>query len=190
MQSDSISHHLARFAIETPDASIAESARQIARLSLLDWLAVSLAGQEEPVSQIVRAMVSAEGGSAQANVFGSTQQFPARAAALVNGATSHALDYDDTHFIYIGHPSVAVFPAALAAAQQSNTSLSDFIDAALIGMEAACRVGDWLGRAHYQHGFHQTATSGCFGATLAAARLSGLNVEQTQHALGLSLIHI
>ena len=42
-----------------------------------------------------------------------------------------------------------------------------------------------LGRAHYNHGFHQTATAGAFGATLAAGRLLGLDSSQLRHALGL-----
>jgi 2-methylcitrate dehydratase PrpD len=42
-----------------------------------------------------------------------------------------------------------------------------------------------LGRGHYQKGFHQTATSGAFGATIAAGRLYGLTREQMRHALSL-----
>ena len=36
------------------------------------------------------------------------------------------------------------------------------IDAALIGAEASVHVGLWLGRDHYQIGYHQTATAGAF----------------------------
>lgn len=53
-------------------------------------------------------------------------------------------------------------------------------------MEVASRIGAWLGRSHYEAGFHQTATSGTFGATMAVARLLGLGQEQAQHALGLA----
>jgi 2-methylcitrate dehydratase PrpD len=42
-----------------------------------------------------------------------------------------------------------------------------------------------LGRIHYQRGFHQTATSGAFGATLAAGRLYGLDEIRMRHALSL-----
>ncbi len=163
-----------------------ESARAIARLSVIDWIAVAIAGRDEPVSQIVRQMLLDEGGAPQASVIGSQVKLSARAAALCNGATSHALDYDDTHFIYLGHPSVAVIPAALALAEKIGTiSIDDFLDACLIGSEVACRVGAWLGREHYQLGFHATATAGSFGATAAACRILGLSVEQTTHALGL-----
>ena len=155
------------------------------RLSLLDWCAVGLAGRDEPVAQILREQALDEGGAAQAGLIGCAQPVPARAAALVNGATSHALDYDDTHFAHIGHPSVAVIPAALAVAQLAGASGRAMQEAALIGVEASIRVGLWLGRPHYQAGFHQTATAGAFGACLAACRLLGTSKTETMMALGL-----
>ncbi|MGB1256396.1 MAG: MmgE/PrpD family protein [Thiolinea sp.] len=181
-----ITDMLAAYTINTTAEDIPDSVRRIARLSLLDWLAVSVAGREEPVGQIVRNMIEDEGGTGQASVFGSKRKFPVRAAALANGTISHALDYDDTHFIHIGHPSVGIIPAALAIAQQTHSNRNEWLDAALIGMEVSCRVGDWLGRSHYKHGFHQTATAGSIGATVAAARLLKLNIEQTRYAIGLA----
>ena len=110
---------------------------------------------------------------------------PARAAALANGTISHALDYDDTHFAYIGHPSVAVLPAALAAGEEFGASAAAVLDGFLVGAEASIRIGVVLGRPHYDRGFHQTATSGAFGATVAAARVTGLTRDQTRQALSL-----
>jgi 2-methylcitrate dehydratase PrpD len=177
---------IARFAAASDAMLFPESARRVMKISLLDWCAVALAGLDEPVSRMVREMAGAEAGAPRATALGLPTRLPARAAALVNGATSHALDYDDTHFDYIGHPSVAIIPAALAIAEKTNTRGRDFLDAALVGVEAACRIGAWLGPAHYHHGFHQTSTSGAFGATAAAARLLGLNEDRTRHALGLT----
>ncbi|NNE78628.1 MAG: MmgE/PrpD family protein [Silicimonas sp.] len=178
-----LARKLADFAIRPARAS--DAARQMIRLSCLDWAACGMAGRSEPVARLLRDGALSEAGAHEAGVFGGGR-VPVRAAALVNGATSHALDYDDTHFGHIGHPSVAVFPAALAMAEREGRSLSAMLDAALIGAEASVRMGLWLGRGHYQVGFHQTATAGAFGATLAAARLAGLTVEQTRHALGLA----
>lgn len=177
---------IACFAVNTTGDAMAETARHVARLSLLDWLAVAVAGCDEPVSRIVRQLVADEGGVAEASVFAHGAKLPARAAALANGATSHALDYDDTHFLYLGHPSAAVLPAALAIAERTGASGAACLDAALIGFETACRIGAWLGRRHYQQGFHQTATAGSFGAAMAAARLLGLDQERARHALGLA----
>lgn len=177
---------LAEFAITTAFADLSPAALDCARLSLLDACAVALAGLNEPVSGIVRQLVAHEAGRPEATVLGLAARLPARAAALANGTTAHALDYDDTHFGHIGHPTVAVLPAALAVAEQRAASGADLLAAYLIGVESACRLGAALGPDHYGHGFHQTATSGTFGASAACARLLGLDVATTCHALGLA----
>lgn len=161
-----------------------DTAFEIMRLSLVDWMACGIAGLDEPVARLTRELALSEGGAGQATMFGGARA-PARSAAQVNGATSHALDYDDTHFAHIGHPSVAVIPAALAVAEGEGADGTAFLEAALVGVEASVRVGVWLGRGHYQAGFHQTGTAGAFGATLAAARLLGCDAGQAGQALGL-----
>lgn len=80
-----ISQQIATFAIKTRRALIPENARNIARLSLIDWIAVAIAGRDEPVSRIVRQMLIDEGGSPQANIIGSRVKLSARAATLCNG---------------------------------------------------------------------------------------------------------
>lgn len=182
MDGADIASRLAQFALSPVDAP---DAMAVMRLSLLDWAAVGIAGREEPVAAILRAQAETEGGTAQASLIGTPLRVPARMAALVNGTTSHALDYDDTHFAHIGHPSVAVIPAVLAMAEQVDASGRALQEAALVGVEVSIRVGVWLGRAHYQMGYHQTATAGAFGAALAAGRLLGLTQAQMEQAVGL-----
>lgn len=154
-------------------------------MSVLDWIAVGRAGASEPVSAIVRGMVLEEGGAQQAKLFDGGAA-PLRAAALVNGTASHALDYDDTHFGHIGHPSVAVLPSALAVAEWDDRILVDFLEAALVGMEVSIRIGLWLGRGHYQVGFHQTATAGAFGSAVAVGRLLGFDTDRMRKVIGLT----
>ena len=180
-----VANDLVQFGLAPIDRASASEARRMMALSLLDWVSVGVAGSREPVSQILRDLAVESGGAAQASVIGCPQTLPAAAAALVNGTVSHALDYDDTHFAHIGHPSVAVLPAAIAMAETTGASGAHMLDAALIGVEASIRVGCWLGRTHYETGFHQTATAGAFGACVAAGRLAGLTAAQMSHALGL-----
>lgn len=167
-------------------AELPASSRRFALFSLFDWLTVARAAVGEPLSAIIRDQALAEGGTSVASIAGSGTKLPARAAALVNGAISHALDYDDTHFAHIGHLSVGIYPAALAAGEEKDATAGQVRDAFLLGAEAACRLGLVLGRGHYQRGFHQTATAGTFGATLAAGRLHGLTRQQMRHALSLA----
>lgn len=163
-------------------AEPAAAARQVMRLSVLDWAACGIAGADEGG---FAGFAASQRGPGACGFFGGGGA-GAATAALVNGTLSHALDFDDTHFGHIGHPSVAVMPAALAVGQATNARLSNVIDAGLIGAEASVAVGLWLGRGHYQVGYHQTATAGSFGATLAAGRLLGLGAAEMRHALGLA----
>jgi 2-methylcitrate dehydratase PrpD len=168
-----------------PEEHLSHTGRALAALSLFDWLVVARAGAGEPLSAIIQQFVAHEGGRPEASVVGLAMKVPARAAVLANGTVSHALDYDDTHFAHIGHLSVGIMPAALAAGETANTTAEAVRDAFLVGAEAACRIGVVLGRKHYERGFHQTATAGAFGATVAAGRLFGLAPEQMRHALSL-----
>ena len=143
------------------------------------------AGAQQDLSKVIRTYILEDAGRKSATVFGSKSKVPSRAAALVNGTISHALDYDDTHFAHIGHTSVGIYPAALAVGEEVKVRASEIRDAYLLGAEAACRIGMVLGRGHYQKGFHQTATAGAFGATVAAGRLYRLNEKQMRAALSL-----
>jgi len=168
--------------VKFASAEVPEAAAAMMRLSLFDWAACGIAGAQQPdFIPFRRAQMVEEG---PAHVFGGDAA-GAATAALLNGTLSHALDYDDTHFAHIGHPSVAVLPAVIALSETLDIPLTDAVDAATVGVEASIMVGVWLGRAHYQVGYHQTATAGAFGATLAATRLLGLDAGQTRNALGL-----
>ncbi len=165
-------------------AEIPNSALATARLSLFDWMVVSRAGRGEPAARIIREMIAEEGGSGRASLIGGGMA-PARGAALVNGTISHALDYDDTHFAHVGHPSVGIYPAALAVAEDRGASREALVEAFLLGAEASVRLGMVLGAVHYNRGFHQTATAGAFGATIAAGRVLGLDQRQMRTAISL-----
>ena len=86
---------------------------------------------------------------------------PVLAAALVNGAAGHALDYDDVNLAMPGHPSVAILPGLLALAEQRRSSGREVIAAFVAGYETACRIGMAMRPGHYGRGFHATGTVGC-----------------------------
>jgi 2-methylcitrate dehydratase PrpD len=171
-----------------PREELPDDALGLARISLLDWLICGVAGRKEPVADALRAFAGAEadasGPLATASLFGG-KKAPPRLAAMVNGTISHALDFDDTHFDHVGHLSVGIYPAVLAISEDRNLMLPEMVAAFLTGAEGAIRLGRVLGAAHYNKGFHQTATAGAFGATLAAGRLAGLDQAGLARALSL-----
>ncbi|WP_241574434.1 MmgE/PrpD family protein [Rosenbergiella nectarea] len=107
--------------------------------------------------------------------------------ALKLGYISHALDYDDYHASFRGHPSTVILSSLFALSHAlGRDKAEDFLDAYIIGVEAAGRLGRAIGSRHYGMGLHSTATLGPLAATAACCRWLNLSREQTQIALGLA----
>jgi len=159
--------------------------RELAGQCILDYLGVALAGAEDPLVRILLDEMTEAGGSPQSSIIGHDARLPALSVALVNGAASHALDYDDVNMAMPGHPSVAILPGLLALAELTGSSGREVITAFVAGYETACRIGAALQPGHYNLGFHSTSTVGSFGAAAACARLLGLDAETTAMGLGI-----
>ena len=153
---------------------------------LLDWLGVTMAGAQEPLTRQLADYVGAEGGAPQATLIGIGNRVSVGQAALVNGSAGHALDYDDVLRLLNGHPTAPVMPAIVALAQHRGFGGKALIEAFTAGVETESRIGAIMGEGHYAHGWHATATIGHFGAAAGAARLLGLDAETTAVALGIA----
>jgi 2-methylcitrate dehydratase PrpD len=177
---------LAEWASAVTYAGLPEEVRELARQCVLDYYGCALAGADDPLVAILFDEMSEAGGAAQASLIGRGARLPALAAALVNGAAGHALDYDDVNLAMPGHPSVVILPALLALGEERQSPGSEVVAAFVAGYETACRIGAALQPGHYDLGFHATGTVGCFGAAAACARLLGLDGEATARALGIA----
>jgi 2-methylcitrate dehydratase PrpD len=177
---------LAEFVVKTslrdcPDAVLAQTRR-----AALDTIGVTLAGASEPVAAGVRAVARAEGGLPLCTVLGTTLRTSPGWAALANGAAGHAHDFDDTNFALMGHPSAPLFSTALACAEAETADGAAVALAYVIGFEIDAALGIALNPAHYTRGWHATSSIGTLGCAAAAAKLLGLDVTQTRHALGIA----
>ena len=177
---------LAEFVADTKSEAIEEDARIQARRAMLDTLGVTLAGAAEDASEIVAAMVKEQGGAQETAVLGHGFRAPAAEAALVNGTSGHALDFDDVSMSMRGHPSVPLVPAILALGEKLGSSGREVIDAFVLGFEVQCKIGRLISGPHYTLGWHPTSTFGTLGAAAACARLMRLDGAQTQAALGIA----
>ena len=124
-----------------PRSDVPDRVKQIARLALLDWYAVTWAGATEPPVQIVRAEIEAQGGHPQARLIGSSLRTSTLGAAVVNGTAGHVLDYDDVQNILPGHATAPVAPALLALAESIGASGEALLLAFIAGFETTCRIG-------------------------------------------------
>ncbi len=174
---------VARFSIEDTPPEV----KAAARAALLDTVGVILAGAPEPVTRIVASVVAEDGARPVADQLGGDLRTSAEGAALVNGTSGHALDYDDVNLSVRGHPSIAVLPAALATAQRAGASGRALLEAYIAGGEVMAKLGRAMGPAHYRAGWHATSTLGTLGAAAAAGKLLGLDVSQQAHALAIAV---
>ena len=181
----SITKLFGSYGFNTQLNSFNDEMKFFAKMSILDWCGVAYAAKKEPVSKIVSEMVKEENGVNQARLITTGHRVSARGAALANGATGHALDYDDTHFLFVGHPTASALPTALALGEELGSSLEELLLAYMTGVEVSTRIGHILGYSHYNSGFHQTATTGSFGSTIVASKLLNLSEDETINALGL-----
>jgi 2-methylcitrate dehydratase PrpD len=153
---------------------------------LLDWFAVTVAGAQEELTDILVREAIEDGAKGPASLVGRGETTLPSTAALINGAASHALDYDDVNFAMHGHPTVTVVPALLALGEQRKASGRLFVESFVAGYETAGRIGRLVEPSHYDKGFHATATVGSFSATAAAGRMLGLSDTQLAVAFGIA----
>lgn len=185
-----ITDELARFVAGITYGALPTDVCERVKALTLDLLGIMLRARHEAES--TPAMISAAsllgltGGAC--TVIGDAAGYTPPGAAMLNGTLAHSLDFDDTHAPGSLHPSAPIVPAAFAAAEMTGADGEDLIAAIVAGYEVQIRLSLALDpAAHYDRGFHPTATCGAFGAAAAAARLFKLSPERCANAFGIVL---
>lgn len=174
--------HIAGARFETLSAPVVHAAKRV----LLDFLTCAVSGSAMPVSKALLSYYEENDATRVATVIGSSVRLSAPNAALVNGANTHGLDFDDGHTHASAHPAGAVFPAILAVAEQHGSTPREILLAAVIGYDVMIRIAAAMHPGSARRGWHNTAIAGVFGATAAAATLLKLDARQARDALGLA----
>jgi 2-methylcitrate dehydratase PrpD len=188
-----VTREIASYIATTPYKDIPAEVIRLAQGFILDGLGVALAGQTEEGTRIVLNYARRLGGREEVPILGTSYKLPLPQAALVNGVSAHAMDYDDTQLstskeaVYglLTHPTTPVLNAALAVGAKEKISGMDLLLAYVIGVEVACRIADAINPRHYQSGFHSTATMGGLGAASAAGKIFRLSEEALLRTLGI-----
>jgi 2-methylcitrate dehydratase PrpD len=164
-----------------------EAAWELAERALVDTVAVALAASSDPTVTIALDALGGSASSGPSTVLTTGRAADARQAALLGGLAAHALDFDDVDDAMIGHPSAVLIPAVLAVAEEQDLPGEALLDAYWVGLATCRAIAGALGiDGHYGKGWHSTATIGTLASAAAVARLRGLSLDQTQHALGIA----
>ncbi|TGG94283.1 MmgE/PrpD family protein [Natronospirillum operosum] len=166
---------------DIPEATQKEGVR-----TFVNWLGCAVGGAMHETVDRALAGVSPFSGDPTSTVLGRSERLDALHAALLNGISSHVLDYDDTHLKTIIHPAGPVASALLAVAERQPVTGKQLLNALIVGIEVECRIGNAVYPHHYDRGWHITGTTGVMGAAAAVGRLLELNEQQMTWALGIA----
>ncbi|MFY7980352.1 MAG: MmgE/PrpD family protein, partial [Limnohabitans sp.] len=181
-----ITAELAKFVAEHPSKGWSDAVEHEAHRTFLNWLGCAIGAAQHEAVEAALAAVHMLSPAPQATLAGRSERVDMASAALINGISSHTFDYDDTHLKTIIHPAGPVASAVMALAEQQNSSGRQVMDAMVLGIDVACRMGNLVYPQHYDRGWHITGSTGTLGAAAACARLLGLNAQQTGMALGIA----
>lgn len=156
-----------------------------AKWAILDFAGVTVAGARHPLVDKVMAYLalSSADGAPRSPLIGRVGRASIEGAAFCAGVAGHVLDFDDTSDVLGGHPTVALLSPLLALGESRQSSGRQILTAYVAGYEALAHIASQVNFAHYERGWHPTATLGVFGSAVASARLLSLSAEQTSAAL-------
>lgn len=183
-----VTQPLAKYLIASRYEDLPPEVVHEAQRALLNWLGCAIgASHHETVNNAVAALQPFFG-PAQAQLLGRREKVDALRAALINGISSHVLDFDDTHARAV-HVSAPLWPALLAYGEwkgDQHVAGKDLIHAFALGVETEVRVALSVFPEHYDKGYHITGTAGVFGAAAAIGKLLNLKEKQMVWALGIA----
>ena len=188
-----LTRQVVSFIHKTNYSDIPAEVIEAGKKSILDSLGLSLAGSTAESGHIAREFIRASnvsGGSS--TVAGTTMKIPPRFAALLNGVSIHAFDFDDTQLaigpdrVYglLMHPTVTALPPALAVAEAAGVSGKDLMLAYHVGAEVECKMALAISPRSYH--FHITGICGQFGSAAAGIKLRKLDETQSLNAFGVA----
>jgi len=150
----------------------------------LQALSSALVAHQMPGSRQALALMQEEeaGGGGVATLLCNGSKLTKGGAAFVNAEMIFAGGKWDT-FRMLTHPSIAILPAALVAAETTGASGKDFLVAVAAGYEVMERMAAEFIPTVMSRGFHAGPVFGIFGAAVAAAKLQRLDENQIHSAI-------
>ena len=130
-----------------------------AKRAVIDWYAALLPGSLVAPATVLEQALAEDLDRGNARL-ATGRRATLRAAALINGAASHSVEFDDIYRDAGYHPGSPVISAALAAAQSTGASGETFLRGVIVGYEISTRIGEAVMPSHYKY-WHTTGTVGC-----------------------------
>ena len=142
-----LTKYVSEFIVNTKYEDIPENVIALGKKTLLDGFGLALAGSASGIGPIIRRYIETLGCSdGKSSIIGTSVKAPSRFAALANGISIHADDYDDTGSAL--HVTAPILPAAFALCELGRRSGKDLMLAFHVGVEVASKIGDAISPRH------------------------------------------
>jgi len=164
-----------------------EEILEVVKISIADTVGVTVLGSQEPCVGIIKKTLLVEKFDIGSSLIGLAKfdKLSIYNAALVNGVSAHALDFDDTGASTQSHPSAVLLPSLFSLAEYKNYSGSKIIEAYVAGVEFFSRLSKTVPMLHLK-GWHPSSVLGTVASAVACSKLLNLNSSQIINAIALS----
>lgn len=157
-------------------------------LSLLDYLAVTVAGAEENKNKLEQYFEIAEIAKGNSTIIGMSQKTNLKEGVFLNGLNAHTLDYDDgtnTGIIHLGSP---IFSVLIPLAEKYNICIEKMLKSAIIGYETSFTMAVSIQPQHKLLGYHATGTCGVLGIAIAVSYMLDYSFLERRNALSIAAV--
>jgi 2-methylcitrate dehydratase PrpD len=180
-----LTKYVSEFIVNTKYEDIPPDVITLGKKTILDGFGLALAGSASTAGPRIRQYIESLGPcGGSSGIIGTKMKVHPRFAALANGISIHADDYDDTGSAF--HVAAPVLPPSFALCETGRRSGQDLMLAFHVGVEVGNKIGDAMSPRHQQDGFHTTGTIGSMGSAAACAKLRGLDADKTAITLAIA----
>src|ERR1039457_4922192 len=150
-----LTKYVSEFVVKTKYEDIPDNVLTLGKKTILDGFGLALAGSASVMAPLIRQYIETLGvSSIKASIIGTRMKVHPRYAALANGISIHADDFDDTGSAY--HVAGPTLPPSFALCEAGRRSGKDLMLAFHVDIESSCKIGDALSPRHQQEGYHTT----------------------------------
>ena len=182
---ESISHKMARFALNLKYTDIPAEAVKEAKRFMLDSIGCGLAAMKNEDMRQAFDYIKKLGGAKQARIMGHGHFTNMPNATLMNSLLIRGMDYNDIYWEQDpSHPS-DIIPAALSPGEYQGCSGKELLEGILIAYELEMRMCLAAHPGVREVGWHH-ATLTQFVSPVVAGKMLGLSEEKIVAAIGIS----
>ncbi|NLK38501.1 MAG: MmgE/PrpD family protein [Epulopiscium sp.] len=157
-----------------------------ARLALLDYLGVTSVGYKENFLMEWARNKEVLSNKTISTIIGIKLTNDASNAALINGISAHVLDFDDSLLEIPSHSTAVLMSAGMAISEEANSSIQDFLEAYILGIEFQSRIAKLLKDEFKTKAWHPTSVLGSLGSTIVCATILKFDEDELNMGLGIA----